>query len=121
MVLYELEGRSRRDVAAALGIPEGTISSRLATAHRMLARRLRSRGFAGVSAAILLGMQSSAASASLVDAAVQAVLGPLPSVSHLALEVTKMLFVHKIGFGAGALVVLLAGLATAYPARPAPR
>jgi RNA polymerase sigma factor (sigma-70 family) len=36
VVLCELEGLSRREVAQSLGIPEGTNSSRLATAHRML-------------------------------------------------------------------------------------
>src|SRR5947208_524611 len=46
LVLCELEGRPRRVAAAALGVPEGTLSSRLATGKRMLADRLRRRGFA---------------------------------------------------------------------------
>jgi RNA polymerase sigma factor (sigma-70 family) len=46
VVLCELEGRSRKEVARQLGIPEGTLSSRLATARRMLARRLARRGLA---------------------------------------------------------------------------
>src|SRR5262249_32825171 len=40
------EGRPRRAVAEALGVPEGTLSSRLAKARRVLADRLRRRGFA---------------------------------------------------------------------------
>src|SRR5262245_8284246 len=40
VVLCELEGRSRKEVARQLGIPEGTLSSRLATARKLLARRL---------------------------------------------------------------------------------
>ncbi len=41
VVLCELEGRSRKDVATHLGIPEGTLSSRLAKARKVLGDRLR--------------------------------------------------------------------------------
>jgi RNA polymerase sigma factor (sigma-70 family) len=44
VVLCELEGRSRKDVARQLGIPEGTLSSRLAAARRRLATQLSRRG-----------------------------------------------------------------------------
>jgi RNA polymerase sigma factor (sigma-70 family) len=40
VILCELEGKSRRDAACRLGIAEGTLSSRLARARQMLARRL---------------------------------------------------------------------------------
>ena len=40
IVLCELEGRSRKEAAGKLGLPEGTLSSRLATGRRMLGRRL---------------------------------------------------------------------------------
>jgi RNA polymerase sigma factor (sigma-70 family) len=46
VILCELEGKSRRDAAIQLGIAEGTLSSRLARARQMLARRLS--GPAGV-------------------------------------------------------------------------
>ncbi len=46
IVLCDLEGRTRRDVARQLGIPEGTLSGRLTTARRMLARRLSRHGLA---------------------------------------------------------------------------
>jgi RNA polymerase sigma factor (sigma-70 family) len=50
VVLCELQGRPRKEVAAQLKVPEGTLSSRLATARKMLAKRLRQHGqtYAGV-------------------------------------------------------------------------
>jgi RNA polymerase sigma factor (sigma-70 family) len=55
VVLCELEGRSRATVARDLGIPEGTLSSRLAAARRVLARRLRDRGLAPAVLAAVAG------------------------------------------------------------------
>ncbi len=56
VVLCELEGRTRKEVARRLGIPEGTLSSRLATARRTLAKRLGRHGLAisGGAVAVLL-------------------------------------------------------------------
>jgi RNA polymerase sigma factor (sigma-70 family) len=40
VVLCELEGRSRKEVARILGVPEGTLSWRLAQAKKLLAKKL---------------------------------------------------------------------------------
>jgi RNA polymerase sigma factor (sigma-70 family) len=56
LVACDLEGRARQPVAEALGIPEGTLSSRLTAARRMLARRLARRGVApALAAAVAAG------------------------------------------------------------------
>ncbi|AMV30266.1 ECF RNA polymerase sigma factor SigE [Gemmata sp. SH-PL17] len=55
LVACDLEDRPRAPVAVSLGIPEGTLSSRLTTARKMLAERLAKRGIApGIVAAIAL-------------------------------------------------------------------
>jgi RNA polymerase sigma factor (sigma-70 family) len=64
VVLCDLESKGRKDVARQLGLPEGTLSSRLATARRMLAKRLTGRGLAisgGALAAVLSQHAASAA------------------------------------------------------------
>jgi RNA polymerase sigma factor (sigma-70 family) len=56
IVLCDLEGKTRKEVARQLGVPEGTVASRLATARTMLAKRLARHGLVvsgGALAAVL--------------------------------------------------------------------
>jgi len=71
VVLCELEGRSRKEVAQLLGVAEGTLSSRLATARKRLAKRLAHRGL--VSGLILSSWtaMNSKATAALPETVVQ--------------------------------------------------
>jgi RNA polymerase sigma factor (sigma-70 family) len=46
IVLCDLEGKTRKEVACQLGLPEGTVGSRLARARVMLAKRLSQHGLA---------------------------------------------------------------------------
>lgn len=63
VVLCDVEGRSRKEVARQLAIPEGTLSSRLATARKQLAARLGRLGFvlSGASLAVLLSQNAAPA------------------------------------------------------------
>jgi RNA polymerase sigma factor (sigma-70 family) len=56
IVLCDLVGRTRKEVARQLGVPEGTVAGRLTRARAMLAKRLTQRGVTvsgGVLAAVL--------------------------------------------------------------------
>ncbi len=61
VVLCDLEGKTRDEVARQLGWPQGTVASRLARGRSILARRLRRRGFEGVLVAAVLAEGTSPA------------------------------------------------------------
>ena len=63
VVLCDLEGRTRREVARQLKLPEGTLSSRLATARKLLARRLARYGLAVSGGALAAALSEKTASA----------------------------------------------------------
>lgn len=77
LVLCDLEEKTRREAARQLGVPEGTVASRLATARRMLAKRLARHGLAvsgGALAAMLTEKVASAgAPTSVVSSTIKAV------------------------------------------------
>jgi len=62
VVLCDLEGKTRKEVARQLGWAEGTVASRLARGRGMLAKRLARRGFAGALVAAALAGGSASAS-----------------------------------------------------------
>jgi RNA polymerase sigma factor (sigma-70 family) len=76
VVLCDLEGRTRKEAARQLDLPEGTVSGRLTTARRILAKRLSRHGLtlsAGALAeALTHGSASAAVPTTLIAATVQA-------------------------------------------------
>src|SRR5262249_18818010 len=105
VVFCDLEGRSRKEVARQLGLPESTPSSRLSRGRKTLAAGLARRGLAlpAGALAVVLSPQGASASVSapLVTATVQAALlvaagkaatGAVPAaVAALAERVTRAL------------------------------
>jgi RNA polymerase sigma factor (sigma-70 family) len=112
VVLCELEGRPRQEVAALLGVPEGTISSRLAYARKLLADRLRRHGFTlcVLVPGILSGNATARVPESLVLATVQAAsAGATPAVTKLVTEVTKAMFIDKLRIGVAVFAAVILG------------
>jgi RNA polymerase sigma factor (sigma-70 family) len=64
IVLCDLEGKTRKELARQLGIPEGTVAGRLTRARAMLAKRLARRGVTVSSVALAAVLSQGAASAS---------------------------------------------------------
>jgi RNA polymerase sigma factor (sigma-70 family) len=65
IVLCDLEGKTRKEVALRLGLPEGTVGSRLARARTMLAKRLAQHGLALSSGALAAALSQNVGSASV--------------------------------------------------------
>ncbi len=75
LVLCDLEGMTRKAAARQLGIPEGSVASRLARARTLLAKRLNQRGIilsGSVAAVLSAGSASVSASPALVLSTIKA-------------------------------------------------
>jgi RNA polymerase sigma factor (sigma-70 family) len=127
-VLCELEGRPRKEVARLLGIPEGTLSSRLAAGRKRLAERLTRRGVAGAAAALSIAVRdaraaiptpvlTSTARAAARVASGQAAGALVPArVADLATGVLKSMFLTRLKVGAALLLAAgCVGVALAVP------
>jgi RNA polymerase sigma factor (sigma-70 family) len=72
IVLCDLEGKTRKEVARQFGLPEGTVAGRLARARTMLAKRLAKHGLAVSGGALATVLAQNAASASVPASVVSA-------------------------------------------------
>jgi RNA polymerase sigma factor (sigma-70 family) len=112
VVLCELEGRNRKEVARLLGVPEGTLSWRLAHAKKLLARKLSRYGGPLALAALFTESAASASlSPALRAATVQAALtaGAVPAhVLSLTEGVMKTMLLSKLKITVCAAALMLA-------------
>jgi RNA polymerase sigma factor (sigma-70 family) len=136
IVLCDLEGRTRREVARQLGLPDGTLSNRLATGRRMLATRLARRGLpvvGGAASAMLIQQNAAPAcvppplllatvkAATLVAAGDPAPLEVSARVAAILKGERKAMLLTRLKLATGALlVVTLAGLARSGGPAPPP-
>jgi RNA polymerase sigma factor (sigma-70 family) len=116
IVLCDLEGKSRTEVARQLGLPEGTVASRLARARTKLARRLARHGLlaSGGTLALMLSEDAAAkAPATVVSSTIKmlttaAMGGPIPGgINSLMQGVLKAMLLNKLK-KVTAVVVLVA-------------
>jgi RNA polymerase sigma factor (sigma-70 family) len=126
VVLCDLEGKTRKEAARQLDLPEGTVGSRLARARVLLAKRLTQRGVALSGGALAAMVARNAASAkvpaSVVSSTIQAasllVAGQAAATGVISAEVAAltegvlkaMLFNNLKTAGAVLLVMVLVGL-----------
>ncbi|AMV24682.1 ECF RNA polymerase sigma factor SigE [Gemmata sp. SH-PL17] len=136
VVLCDLEGKTRREVAEQLGWAEGTVASRLARGRSILARRLAHRGFAAalVAAALAGGTTSAGVPAGLVastgraatdEASMSAVLSgrgvPLTEGVGRSMFLTKLVTAAALVFGGTVLGLVSTTGATEAPAQESTR
>jgi hypothetical protein len=121
IIVCDLEGKTRKEAARQLGLPEGTMASRLARGRTMLARRLARRGlaFSGLAlgsalaqsvdgAAVPNALVSSTIKAAGVLAAGQATVASVVStkVALLTEGVLKAMLLSKIKIATAMLVAV---------------
>jgi RNA polymerase sigma factor (sigma-70 family) len=129
LVLCELEGKTLKVAAEQLGLPDGTVASRLARARNMLAKRL-GRYKLAISAGALPALLAQQAAAAIVPAPVLAAaiksallvaggkaMGILSApVVALTEEVVKAMLITKIGKISAVLLVVIASCGLGYGA-----
>jgi len=129
LLLCDLEGRTRREAARVLSVPEGTVASRLATARRMLARRLSQCGVTlptatlavvlaeDASAAVPVRLVAATATAAALVTAGAAVPMAAPAVV-LMNDVLRSMLMNKLKtcVGVALAVALIVGVGVAHRA-----
>ncbi|MDB5307179.1 MAG: hypothetical protein JWO38_1381 [Gemmataceae bacterium] len=119
VVLCDLEGMTRKAAARQLGIPEGSVASRLSRARAILAKRLAQRGVVISSGSVAAVFSAASASGSAPPALVASTIKTASllaagqaagvvsaKVAALTEGVLKVMFVSKINAALSAVLIL---------------
>jgi RNA polymerase sigma factor (sigma-70 family) len=121
IVLCDLEGKTRKEIAVQLGCPEGTVASRLVRARTMLAKRLTNRGVPLLAGALAALLSQNVTSAGMPDSVVSSTItaggffatrqvaatGPVSvKVAALAEGVLKAMMISKLKAVVAVVLVL---------------
>jgi hypothetical protein len=119
IVLCDLEGKTRKEAARRLGVPEGTLAARVARGRVMLAKRLARHGLTvsgGALGAVLAENVASAVPASVVSSTIKATIlfatgqGAVGAISAnvaaLAEGVLKGMLLTKLKIAVAAFLVI---------------
>jgi RNA polymerase sigma factor (sigma-70 family) len=107
VVLCELEGKTRKEVARQLNVPEGTVASRLARGKALLASRLSHHGGPVTTAALAAVLAQQAAAASVPAAVVADTIQTLQQVTAGAAGVAATIPARVAALSEGVLKTML--------------
>ncbi len=133
VVLCDVEGRARKDVALQLGVPEGTLSSRLSRGRQMLAKRLERRGVTLSALALAATLTQHAAAAAVPTALASSTAktaallaagsGVIPAAVALLMDAAcKSMLLNKLTTAASVLLAAVVGAGVVFdgPRTPPP-
>jgi len=114
IILCDLEGRTRKEVERRLRLAEGTLSSRLTTARRILAERLTRRGLALSASALTASLSQAKASVPTGVALNTAQNAALVSIGQLAGVSSPVIILMKAGVTAMFIAKVKTTIATVF-------
>ncbi|MCI0460899.1 MAG: sigma-70 family RNA polymerase sigma factor, partial [Gemmataceae bacterium] len=107
IVLCDLEGKTRKEVARQLGLPEGTVGSRLARARVLLAKRLTARGVTLSGGALAAVLAQNVASAGVPDSVVSSTISAASLFAEGQAAATGLVSAKVAALTAGVLKAML--------------